>query len=111
MMKPEKPSRLTKAIREMADDAFHAGVMDEETHRKITMRDLGDKADGAPEPISGDDIRRLREDAHLSQAVFARRLNLTTDYVSKLERGAKRPTGAVLMLLNVIRRKGIEAIL
>jgi putative transcriptional regulator len=28
-----------------------------------------------------------------------------------LERGAKRPTGPALVLLNVIRRKGIEAIL
>jgi putative transcriptional regulator len=28
-----------------------------------------------------------------------------------LARGAKRPTGPALVLLNVIRRKGIEAIL
>ena len=28
-----------------------------------------------------------------------------------LERGAKHPTGPALVLLNVIRRKGIEAIL
>lgn len=47
----------------------------------------------------------------MSQAVFARHLNLTVGYVSQLERGAKRPTGAALALLNVIRRKGIEAIL
>jgi putative transcriptional regulator len=85
--------------------------MDAATHAKITMRHLGDKADVATEPISGEDIRKLREDAHLSQAVFARYLNLTTGYVSQLERGAKRPTGPVLVLLNVIRRKGIEAVL
>jgi putative transcriptional regulator len=47
----------------------------------------------------------------MSQAVFARCLNLTVGYVSQLERGAKRPTGAALALLNVIKRKGIEAIL
>ncbi|HXZ01049.1 MAG TPA: helix-turn-helix domain-containing protein [Stellaceae bacterium] len=85
--------------------------MDAATHAKITMRHLGDKADMALEPISGDDIRKLREDAHMSQAVFARCLNLTTGYVSQLERGAKRPTGPALALLNVIRRKGIGAIL
>jgi putative transcriptional regulator len=28
--------------------------------------------------------------------------------VSRLERGAKQPTGATLALLNVIKRKGIE---
>ena len=58
----------------------------------------------------GEEIRSLRKRARLSQAVFARYLNLTTGYVSQLERGTKRPTGPALALLNVIRRKGIEAI-
>ncbi|MEI8356390.1 MAG: transcriptional regulator, partial [Deltaproteobacteria bacterium] len=49
--------------------------------------------------------------AHMSQSVFAHCLNVTVGYISQLERGAKRPTGAALMLLNVIHRKGIEAIL
>jgi transcriptional regulator with XRE-family HTH domain len=47
----------------------------------------------------------------MSQAVFAGYLNLTVGYVSQLERGTKRPTGAALTLLNIIKRKGIEAIL
>jgi putative transcriptional regulator len=111
MAPTKKLSRMAKAIMETADDLRRAGIMDAETHAKITMRHLGDKATTLSEPISGDDIRKLREDAHLSQAVFARYLNLTTGYVSQLERGAKRPTGPALVLLNVIRRKGIEAIL
>jgi len=106
-----KPSRMVKAMLETADGMRRIGLMDEATHTKITLRHLGDKADVVTEPISGDDIRKLREDAHLSQAVFARYLNLTTGYVSQLERGAKRPSGPALVLLNVIRRKGIEAIL
>jgi len=47
----------------------------------------------------------------MSQAVFAKHLNLTVGYISQLERGTKRPTGAALVLLNVIRRKGMEGIL
>jgi putative transcriptional regulator len=47
----------------------------------------------------------------LSQAAFARYLNLTSGYVSQLERGAKRPKGPALALLNVIRTKGIEVVL
>jgi putative transcriptional regulator len=47
----------------------------------------------------------------MSQAVLAHYLNVTVGYVSQLERGVKRPTGPALALLNVIRRKGIEAIL
>jgi putative transcriptional regulator len=61
--------------------------------------------------MSPDDIRKLREQAKLSQAALAKYLNLTTGYVSQLERGAKIAKGPALALLNVIRRKGIEAIL
>ena len=62
-------------------------------------------------PITGAEIRALRERARLSQAMFAQVLNVTVGYVSQLERGAKQPTGPALVLLDVIRRKGIEAIL
>jgi putative transcriptional regulator len=110
-MTTKEPSRLTKALLETADDMRRAGVIDALTHAKVTLRHLGNKADVVTEPISGPEIRKLREDAHLSQAVFARYLNLTVGYVSQLERGVKRPSGPALVLLNVIRRKGIEAIL
>lgn len=108
-MANSKPSRLTGEIRELAKDMHASGIMDDTAYRKITMRDLGQEAS---EPsMTGADIRALREKAHLSQAVFARYLNLTVGYVSQLERGAKRPTGPALVLLNIIRRKGIDAIL
>ena len=109
--KRKHPSRLTQAMLETADDMRRAGIMDDLTHAKITLRHLGDTANVVTEPISGEDIRKLREQAHMSQAVFARYLNLTVGYVSQLERGAKRPTGPTLVLLNVIRRRGIDAIL
>ncbi len=110
MTRKKKTSRLTKALLETADDMRRVGILDAASHEKVTLRHLGGKADIVGQPISGDEIRSLRERAHLSQAVFARYLNLTTGYVSQLERGAKRPTGPALVLLNVIRRKGIEAI-
>jgi putative transcriptional regulator len=81
-------------------------LLDEAAYAKITMRHLGENEVPKAEPITGEEIRALREKAHLSQAVFARHLNLTVGYVSQLERGAKRPTGAALVLLNVIRRCG-----
>lgn len=111
MTKKAQPSRLTKALLETADDMRRAGVMDAAAHEKITLRHLGGRTATGAAPITGDEIRSLREQAHLSQAVFARYLNLTVGYVSQLERGAKQPTGPALVLLNVIRRKGIEAIL
>jgi len=106
-----KPDRLIEALIETADDMRRVGVMDVATHEKITLRHLGDRALGAAEPISGEEIRGLRERAHLSQAAFARYLNLTVGYVSQLERGTKQPKGPALALLNVMRRKGVEVIL
>jgi putative transcriptional regulator len=75
------------------------------------MRHLGKKGMPTSQPITGEQIRAMRERARRSQAVFARHLNLTVGYISQLERGAKQPAGAALALVNVIRRKGIEAVL
>jgi len=107
----KRPGRLAQAILETAKDMRNAGILDEAAYNKVTMRHLGVKDRAEVEPLTGEDIRAIREQAHMSQAVFAHYLNLTAGYVSQLERGAKRPTGAALALLNVIRRKGIEAIL
>ena len=107
----ERPSRLTRALIEMADDMHRVGIMGATTHAKITLRHLGGNANATAAPITGSEIRRLREQARMSQAVFARCLNLTVGCVSQLERGVKQPTGPALALLNLIRRKGIEAIL
>jgi putative transcriptional regulator len=74
MVKKTKPSRLTKALLETADDMHRVGIMDDATHQKITLRHLSDKAPGKNEPITAKDIRELREREHLSQAVFARYL-------------------------------------
>jgi putative transcriptional regulator len=63
------------------------------------------------DPISGEEIRSLRERSNLSQAAFARLLNLTVGYISQLERGVRKPSGPALTLFNVIRRKGLEVIL
>jgi len=111
MTKTKKPSRLTKALLETAAEMRKAGLLDRASHEKITLRHLGAKDTPKVAPISAEQIRSMRARAKMSQAVFARYLNLTVGYVSQLERGIKQPTGAALALLNVIRRKGIEAIL
>lgn len=106
-----KNSRLAKALLETADDMKRLGIIDRSSHEKITLRHLREVSPSTATPISGDEIRKMREEANLSQAAFARFLNLTVGYVSQLERGAKQPKGPALALLNVVRRKGIEAIL
>ena len=103
-------STLTEALLETADDMHSVGLMGDDTYRKITVRHLGPNAPPTAAPITPEEIRSVREGAHLSQAALARYLNLTTGYVSQLERGTKQAKGPALALLNVIRRKVIEAL-
>jgi putative transcriptional regulator len=110
-MAKKKPSRLAEALVETARGMHKAGLLDRATYDKITMRHFAGKSLPKVAPITANQIRTMRARAKMSQAVFARHLNVTVGYVSQLERGAKQPTGAALALLDVIKRKGIEAIL
>jgi len=107
----KKNNRVVEMILETAGDMHRSGLLNDDEYRKITARHLGEQPLPGARPISSTQIRKMREKANLSQAAFARYLNLTTGYISQLERGAKQPKGPALALLNVIRRKGFEAIL
>ncbi|WP_144639966.1 helix-turn-helix domain-containing protein [Bordetella genomosp. 13] len=109
-MTTTRRSRLAGELIEMADAQRRLGIMDEATHEKITARHLGAATLPTAEPLSAKQVREVRERAHLSQAALARYLNMTAGYVSQLERGATQAKGPALALLNVIRRKGIQAL-
>jgi len=106
----KQPRDLTQALLETAEGMRRVGMVSDDTYQKITVRHLGPAAPPAAAPISPEEIRSVRERARLSQAAFAKYLNLTAGYVSQLERGVKQAKGPGLALLNVIRRKGIEAL-
>lgn len=108
--KKKGSTRLDAELLELAQEG-RGTLLTKATAEKITMRVLGEHAPPLPEALSPAEIRNLREAAGMSQAVFARYLNLTTGYLSQLERGAKRPSGPALALLQVIRRKGIQVML
>ena len=74
----KKPSRLAKALDETARDMRRGELLDEAAYAKITMRHLGENEVPKADPITGEEIRALREKAHLSQAVFARHLAART---------------------------------
>ncbi len=109
--KAAKLSPLTRTILSTAKDMYAGGVMSKRSHEKITLRHLGGTAQAAAKPLTGMQIRALRDKENISQAVLARHLHVSVGYVSQLERDEKHPTGPTLVLLNVIQRKGLEAIL
>lgn len=92
----KKLSNLTAALLESAEDLHDAGLLSEGTYGKITLRHLGPDAPPTAEPISAEEIRSVRERANLSQAALAKYLNLTTGYISQLERGTSWPRGRFL---------------
>ena len=93
------------AIHETATDLHRAGVMDKRTMRKFDVLCLT-----PVRPLTPTEIRKLRERERVSQAVFASHLNVTTGLVSQWERGEKKPQGASLKLLSLVREKGLDSI-
>ena len=56
--------RLTQAMLETARDMRQAGFLDKASYEKITMRHLGVKKRIEAKPVTGKEIRKLRERAH-----------------------------------------------
>jgi putative transcriptional regulator len=109
--KMAKGPRRTREIVEMADRLYVTGIISKVNFDNVVMRMLAKNKLPVVKPVSPEEIREMRERTGLSQAAFARCLNLTASDVSKLERGKRKPRGAVAKLFDVVRRKGIETIL
>lgn len=77
---------------------------------KRTLRKFDELCLTPVRPMRPEEIRALRERERVSQAVFARHLNVSTGLISKWERGEKHPAGASLKLLTLVQEKGLEAI-
>lgn len=104
--KPKAKSRILDAVHETAGDLHRLGFIDK---RKMQKYDLL-----CMEPIpeyGAERIRALRKNLHLSQAVLAAVLNTSLSTVRKWEIGDKKPSGPSLKLLNLIDRKGLDAVL
>lgn len=98
-------SELLNIAHEMAQDLFKVGAMDE-----ITMREM-DKLCLTPKPpIQAEDVRRIRTENHVSQAVFAAILGIGKTTVQQWEQGQKKPSGPAQRLLDLIDRKGLAAL-
>ena len=107
MTETAKPkSRIMEAVHEGAQDLHRMGFIDK---RKMQRYDLL-----CLEPVQDYDaarIKALRERLQLSQVVLASVLNISPSTVRKWEVGDKRPSGPSQKLLDIIERKGLEAVL
>ncbi len=53
----KQTSRVAEALIETADDLRRLGIIDAESHEKITTRHLGEQALIAAKPVTGEEIR------------------------------------------------------
>ena len=99
-------SRILEEIHETA-----RGLRTFELIDKRRMCEFDALCNLAVNEIPPQSIKALRERTCVSQAVFAAILNISLSTVQKWERGDKRPSGPSLKLLNLIERKGLEAVI
>ena len=102
--------RLRREIVEMTEGQHRLGLVSDDELQQVTMKMLGRDALPKVAPMTAAEIVKVRERAGVSQAVFGGFLNVETQTVSMWERGARRPTGAALKLLHVVKTKGLEAL-
>jgi putative transcriptional regulator len=104
MKKTKSP--ILEAVHETAKGLYKAGAID-----KVTMREYNQLCLPPVEPLAPEQIKQIRENAHVSQAVFASVLNTSVSTVQKWEIGQKRPMGTALKLLHLVQQQGLENIM
>ncbi len=99
-------SPLLEAVHDTANSLHRHGFIDK---RRMTQYEAL-----CLEPVpayTSAQIRKLRAALKISQPVLAGVLNTSVSTVRQWEQGEKKPSGPSLKLLNLIDRKGIEAVL
>lgn len=104
--KTKAKSPILEAVHETAGDLHRLGFIDQRKMRKFDMLCL----DPIPD-YDSEKIRALRDRFKLSQAVLASVLNTSLSTVRQREIGDKHPSGASQKLLNLLERKGLEALI
>jgi putative transcriptional regulator len=101
-------ARMRAEIVEISRGLNKIGAISNAELEKTTLRMLGRDALPKVATLSPNEIVAVRARAGVSQAVMAGFLNVAVNTVSQWERGERRPTGAALKLLHVVKRSGIE---
>ena len=97
--------KILDTVHETAKGLHQAGVMDPKTMREFDALCLPTLKN-----LTATQIKRLRIQNRASQTVFAAYLNTSVSTVQKWEQGQKKPNGPSLKLLNLVLRKGLEAL-
>ena len=102
----QRKSAILEAVHETATDLRTAGFIS-----KRRMHEYDALCLAPIRRYCQTKIRSLRKRHRISQAVLATVLNTSLSTVRQWEIGAKKPSGPSLKLLDLIDRKGLEALI
>ncbi|MBL8180539.1 MAG: helix-turn-helix domain-containing protein [Blastocatellia bacterium] len=86
-------------------ESMKSGLLASIEHAKGERRDLRTTTlPSPPKELSADEIAAVRNRLNVSQAVFARYLNISPKTVQSWEQGHGKPNGASLKLLSIARK-------
>ncbi|WP_192485404.1 MULTISPECIES: helix-turn-helix domain-containing protein [Cysteiniphilum] len=94
---------IRETINDLSNDLYTTGIID-----KQTLRDLTELSTPNIYEYTGEDIKEIRERQNVSQAVFAKFLNISPAMVRSLEQGQRKAQGAILKLINIVDDKGLK---
>ena len=97
----------TKDIEFNADDLV--GSVEAFAHhltgkQKLTLRTATMLLPPRVKPLTPSQVRLIRKKLNVSQPVFAAMMNIPTVTAVSWERGRRKPTGAALRLLDIVRK-------
>lgn len=98
-------SEILDNMHDLARSLHRAGAMDE-----ITMKVMDGLCLPERRELGASEIRAIRKKTRMSQPVFAALIGVSASAVVQWEGGARKPGGPAARLLDIIDRKGIDAI-
>jgi len=97
---------MLAAIHESMSGLHDSGLIDKET-----MRGFDESCLPKVKVLQANEIKVLRTQTGVSQAVFAQYLNTTKSTISQWEQGLKHPNGIAQKLLNIVADKGLKVLI
>ncbi|MCU7836958.1 MAG: type II toxin-antitoxin system MqsA family antitoxin [gamma proteobacterium symbiont of Taylorina sp.] len=97
---------IIDSITNTVHDLNKSGLVDD-----ITMKNIDNLCIPEVQEYSPQKIASIRKKLSLSQAALASIFNISPSTVQKWEQGNKKPAGASKKLLDIIERKGLEALI
>lgn len=92
---------INEAISSTVSDMLEIGL--ETSFTKKELDEMGVQI--APVSISAQEIREIRKKLNVSQAVFAKLLNVSLSSIRQWEQNLRKPSGSTMILLELLQRE------